>query len=99
MRNSMKRMPSSGDAPAPWSDNAAGASQRNIPAETSSELEPATVVPAALVPEVERMLHVRLEQERKKKSHQLCTHRRRGLATVVPAALVPEVGRMLHARQ
>ena len=67
VRHSMKRIPSHGDAPAPWSDNAAGASQRNMPIETSSELEPATVVPAALVPEVERMLHVRLEQEIKKK--------------------------------
>lgn len=47
--------------PAPWSQNAVSPSEQSPQAaESSSELEPATVVPAALVPEVERMLQASL---------------------------------------
>ena len=61
VRLSIKRVESGSEMPAPWSQNAVSHSEQGPQAaESSSELEPATVVPAALVPEVERMLQASL---------------------------------------
>lgn len=57
-RLQIKRAASGAEAPAPWSQNAVSPSGLEVQPSTSTELEPATVVPVALVPEVERMLHV-----------------------------------------